>query len=166
MMKQFFKMQSVVAIALLVGLTAICQTSFAAEWRRLNGGVASAIVYNCNEWISLREYPDSSSSTLARVPLGAIVMLKEPKNRNFALVKYKGTTGWALKEYLTTEYLAYYVVNCNEWVSLRAEPSVDSERLSKIPWGAEVRFVREAENGFKYVAYRGQLGYVPNEYVE
>lgn len=165
-MKVFFRMRLARAFTLLIGLMIICQTGYAAEWRRLEGGVAAAIVYNCNEWITLREYPNSNSASLARVPLGAVVVVKESDNHKFALVRYKGTTGWALKEYLTIEYLAYHVVNCNEWVSLRDEPSADFEKICEIPWGAEVRYVRDAESDFKYVAYKGKLGYVPNEYLE
>lgn len=159
-------MRSVRAFILWVGLMIICQTGYTAEWKRIESGVAVAIVYNCDEWITLREYPNSNSTSVARVPLGAVVVIKESDNQNYSLVRYKGTTGWALKEYLTMDYLAYHVTNCKEWVSLRDEPSADSERICEIPWGAEVRYVRDAENDFKYVVYRGESGYVPSEYLE
>ena len=52
------------------------------------------------------------------------------------------------------------VVNCQEWVSLRAEPSVDSDRIAKVPLGAVVTACREAENGFIRCDYDGMRGYI------
>ena len=52
------------------------------------------------------------------------------------------------------------VVNCQEWVSLRAEPSTESDRLAKVPLGAVVTACREAENGFIRCDYDGLRGYI------
>jgi len=59
------------------------------------------MVVNCNEYITLREEPDTSATALARMPLGekGMVFLSEADN-GFWQVSYKGQTGYALAKYL------------------------------------------------------------------
>lgn len=67
-----------------------------------------ATVVNCNEWISLREYPSTEAPRLTTIPLGATVKIyrgqlgensSSPKN-GFYYTKYNGMSGWCLKEYI------------------------------------------------------------------
>ncbi len=65
------------------------------------------------------------------------------------------------------------VVNCNEWVSLRSEPSVNATRLAKVPLGAWVythgSFAHNTmgdNNTFVRVLYNGQWGWVLDNYLE
>ena len=61
----------------------------------------------------------------------------------------------------------YIVVNCNEWVSLRYAPNVNSERLTKIPLGTKVLAAdMNPRNGFIAVHYNGFKGYVLEEYLK
>ena len=59
------------------------------------------MVVNCEEFITLREEPDTHAAALDRMPLGGkpVVFLGEADN-GFQLVSYKGQTGYALKKYL------------------------------------------------------------------
>ena len=57
------------------------------------------------------------------------------------------------------------VVNCEEWVSLRAAPDTTAERLAKVPLGAEVTDCALAGNGFVACAYAGQAGYILGDYL-
>lgn len=57
------------------------------------------------------------------------------------------------------------VDGCSEWVSLRKEPSTKSDRILKIPLGAMVWSLGEAENGFWKVNYAGKSGYVLRKYL-
>ena len=57
------------------------------------------------------------------------------------------------------------VDDCSEWVSLRKEPSTKSERILKIPLGAMVKYLGEAENGFCKVHYAASTGYVLRKYL-
>ena len=68
-----------------------------------------ARVVNCNEWISLREYPSVEAARLAKIPLGTVVkiyrgMLGEnsssPRN-GFYWTEYNGMHGWCLQEYIS-----------------------------------------------------------------
>lgn len=128
-------------------------------------------VEKCDEWISLRARPTEDSQVLTRIPLGAKVTVLDDndpcyKEMVFAHVVYGGQTGYALYEYLTSSWTMYKVVNCNEFISLRDAPSVNATCIAQVPLGELVRFVKEDYNGFYYVAYKDQLGYVLSEYLE
>ena len=58
-------------------------------------------VVNCNEYITLREEPDTRAAALDRMPLGekGVVFLGEADN-GLWLVSYEGQTGYALAKYL------------------------------------------------------------------
>jgi hypothetical protein len=57
------------------------------------------------------------------------------------------------------------VINCKEWVSLRAEPSTESERLTKIPLGGIVEECYSYDDGWVYGLYCGMYGYVSMDYL-
>lgn len=58
------------------------------------------------------------------------------------------------------------VVKCNEYITLRAEPSTKAEALDRVPLGAEVRILGEYDEKFMRVMYGGQAGFVLSEYLE
>lgn len=70
-------------------------------------------------------------------------------------------------------YRTGYIVNCDEWISLREYPSTEAPRLAEIPLGAQVtvynRFYRSGEPGiynlFYKVTYRGIEGYALCHYI-
>lgn len=65
-----------------------------------------------------------------------------------------------------TEDVSYFtVVNCNEWVSLRSEPDVNSFRLTEVPLGSFVLDCGEYVNGFNFVSFAGTYGYIKSDYL-
>ena len=60
------------------------------------------------------------------------------------------------------------IVNCKDYVSLRAKRSTSSTRLTKVPLGAMVLAFPEYgdENGFIMCEYQGKTGYILAEYLE
>ena len=64
-----------------------------------------------------------------------------------------------------TQPKTYYVVNCNEYISLRARPSTEAEALRTMPLGASVSYLGDADNGFAKVEYRGTTGYALKSYL-
>ena len=58
------------------------------------------------------------------------------------------------------------VVNCNEWVSLREEPSTKSQRLVKVSLGAIVSNCQQVNDAWIYAEYDGYSGYILAEYLE
>jgi len=63
-------------------------------------------------------------------------------------------------------WVGAYVVNCNEWISLREYRSTQAPRLAKIPLGAYVEIHEDTYiNGFWQVRYRGIVGYALGDYL-
>ena len=58
------------------------------------------------------------------------------------------------------------VMHCQEWVSLRSEPSTDSQRLAKVPLGTAVQDCVLASGGFIQCEYKGMQGYILGDYLE
>lgn len=58
------------------------------------------------------------------------------------------------------------VINCKEWVSLRAEPDAKSDRICKVPLGALVHDCSWYDENFIFCNYDGQKGYILVDYLE
>lgn len=157
------------AMMMLAGFLLFPQAGDAAM-RGINteGGM---YVTNCESWVSLRSYASTEAPVLERIPLGAKVTIIDDNDpcyneMVFAHVRYQGRRGYVLYSYLTPKWTLYRVVNCNEWISLRTEPSTEAPVAARIPRGQLVRFVKQAENGFYYVDYNGKLGYALSYYLD
>jgi len=86
----------------------------------------------------------------------------EDNNSSSKYAVYSGTTRVeGIGDYVGERY----IVNCDEWVSLRMEPDASSERVAKVPLGALVTECFEAENGFYLCAYNGLAGYIKSDYL-
>lgn len=59
-----------------------------------------------------------------------------------------------------------FVVNCDEWVSLRKSPSTSSERLKKVPLDATVTDCEWVDGDFTRCTYEGVTGYILDKYLE
>lgn len=58
------------------------------------------------------------------------------------------------------------VAYCEEWISLRAQPSTESQRIATIPLGALVLVTDRYNDGYFVSAeYNGLRGYVLREYL-
>ncbi len=71
----------------------------------------------------------------------------------------------AAPEAAQAAYTTMYVVNCNEFITLRPGDSTSSGEICKIPLGASVSYVSTAGNGFYQVIYNGQTGYALASYL-
>ena len=88
-------------------------------------------------------------------------------------------TNWQQENLVPKTTNSWYwarVVNCNEWISLRAYPSTEAERLVKIPLGATVQIyhgqfgegrneVHSPSHGFYLTRYEGMSGWCLIEYI-
>jgi len=133
-------------------------------------------VVNCNEWVSLRSQPSTSSSRIAKVPLGAVLMECTRYSSQFVYGNYNGQWGYVLSEYLSrvpdqvVEGQGYVgdmrVVNCDQWVSLREEPSTSAARIATVPLGATVSNCTWYSNNFISCEYNGMVGYILSSYLQ
>jgi len=123
---------------------------------------------NCQEWVSLREVAAAGGARLMRVPLGEEVTVYRTLSKGYSLCKARGVYGYILSEYLVSGYVENgyrYVTNCEEWVSLRALPDSTSQRLAKVPLGAQVRWLEVHSSGYTRCLYQGTVGYIRTEYL-
>ena len=131
-------------------------------------------VVNCQEWVSLRLSPDTSSKRLAKVYLGELVTNCAEGPDGFVFCEYGGTAGYILGQYLSKTALPYdteilpnqMVVNCQEWVSLRSGPSDGASRLTTVPLGAIVRACYRANESYICCEYGGTRGYIASGYLK
>ena len=147
-----------------------------------NGDLADAYAYpefyevmqivGCPEWTPLREIADVNARQIAEVPLGAVMYDCLFYGDDFTYVNYNGMGGYVLTEYITLgdgnevqpDLSVKYVTNCNEEVSLRAEPTNESERLAWVSKGTAIEAL-DAKDGYFYVCYEGQYGYIHGDYL-
>ena len=62
--------------------------------------IPNQMVYNCSEYVSLRQYPDTNSTRLQKVPLNAIVTGCIRYNEQFVWCTYRKDSGYILAKYL------------------------------------------------------------------
>jgi len=123
-------------------------------------------IVNCDQWVSLRSSPSTSASRLCEVPLGAVVEVYSC-NSQFSECYYDGCWGFILNEYISFANGGYnyaYVVNCDQWVSLRSSPSTSAPRLREVPLGAIVECY-DYNYEFSQCYYDGCWGFILNEYL-
>ena len=133
-------------------------------------------VINCNEWVSLREYPNKNSNRLTTVPLGAYVD-GYYYNSEFVECYYNGQWGYILSTYLSngnssssaasfdSNYLGKkMVINCNEFVTLRSGPSTSASAVTRVAKGEEVDCYYYNDT-FTYCYYNGLSGYILSRYL-
>lgn len=126
-------------------------------------------VVHCNEFITLRETPNTSGKEICKMPLGVDVSFIENSNNGFAKVAYGGHQGYCLVSYLDfynySDGTAMTVYNCNESITLRKIPSTKGEEICQIPLGETVVFRAVASNGFYLISYNGYTGYSLAQYL-
>ena len=136
-------------------------------------------VVNCNESITLRVSDSTNAKEIRQIPLGAAVSFMENAANGFYKVSYNGSTGYALASYLSVDPYDHYVasttastvwsgkvVRCNEYITLRRNPSTTGEEITKIPLRAIVTVYSGADNGFYYIYYDGFEGYALAGYID
>ena len=131
-------------------------------------------IARCDEYVNLREAPDSKSRSLERVYIGEVVMAT-PYNSAFSYCCYNGQYGYIRSEYLSSDIQpwsdgAFRVANCREYISLRKMPMKGAEVKTRIPLGATLDKVYYHDGGdttdsFVYVKYNGQYGFVLWDYL-
>ena len=100
MLKKIFSVMLLATVFIFVGNQA---EAYSRNERDFIGAAYEAKVVNCNEWISLRYSPSTSSERIATIPLGAIVTVYDGPVwgiDGFYPVEYRGMKGYCLKEYL------------------------------------------------------------------
>ena len=132
-------------------------------------------VVNCSSWVTLRSSPSTSASSVAKVPLGSSVE-GYYYNSQFTECYWNGKHGYILSTYLSngssgsassssSSYLGKKtIVNCNEFVTLRAYASTSAPTVTKVAKGQKVDAYYY--NGtFCRCFYNGLEGYILSKYL-
>lgn len=133
-------------------------------------------IVNCASYASLRAYPDTSSTRLMQIPLGAIVTNVYYQDDRFSYCVYGDMDGYILNSNLAwvsggnqaasagasgyTQIGTAVIVNCLAYASLRAYPDTGSTRIAKVPVGSVVTNVYIVDDRFAYCEYAGMAGYI------
>jgi uncharacterized protein YraI len=140
------------------------------------GGVREASatggMYRTTTSLNLRSKPSTSAKVILVMPKGAAVeYLSESKN-GFMKVAYQGTSGWAYADYLEVTnggsddppvVLGYAVTTSS--VNFRSGPSTGHDILKVLAKGTQVEYTDLERYGFRYVVYKGQGGWIYEDYL-
>lgn len=124
----------------------------------------------CSQSITLRSAPDVYASEICQISLGSAVGVVQAADNGFYYVQYNGNFGYALASFLKSGsgwsiYDICQVVNCNESITLRPGPYVESGEIRQIPLGENVTYIGNAGNGFYEIFYMGDHGYAMADYL-
>lgn len=130
--------------------------------------VISTWYADCKEYINLRVNPNSSSKSIARIPVnGEFILLGW--SGEFAMVDYKGLRGYVAAGYIQpvgklAAASIEWTPNCDEFISLRAAPG-GSTVLAKITVDENLIFEKWCGK-YALVSYQDTKGYVLANYIK
>lgn len=147
------------------------------------GTIYYADVY---DFLTLRSEASTSSSALAYIPpFGAMQSIEKSGKMIKVVVLETGMTGWVNGDYVVTDISKckragksqtsgsssnigdIYVVDANEWITLRESPSTKGNEIEKIPTGHFVVLLEKTTDDFWMVqAEDGNIGYVMCSYLD
>ena len=174
-MKKFIALLMLVAI--LMTATAFAEGAY----------LGTMTVVNCKNWVTLREKASTTADAVTRIPWGENVDAYAYNSR-FAECYYRGLHGYVLLNYLSdgiardyqryergdsteqnTDYDNFLgskrIVNCKNWVTMRASASTKAATVTRIPLGEYVEAYKYNEK-FAECYYNGMHGYVLNKYLK
>ena len=131
-------------------------------------------VINCQSFVTLRSGPSTSAGEVTRVPRGATVEAYY-YNSQFAECYYSGMHGYILTTYLSigngtassqsSDYMGKrYIVNCNEFVTLRQYADRSAPTVTKVAKGQQVD-AYYYDGTFCRCFYNGLEGYILSVYL-
>lgn len=128
-------------------------------------------VVNCDDYVSMREYPDTDSERILKISLGSVVEDCYVYDDDFIHGEFDMQYGYILSEYLepcsgVKTFDRLQVVGSDEYVLLFSQPDTESRRLLKVPLGAMVENCVIHDDDFTYAEYDGRCGFILSEYLE
>ncbi len=126
--------------------------------------VGNMEVVNCNEWVSLREYPRTNAKRLVKVSLGAIVHDCYAYSDEWYYAEFDGYSGYILAEYLEPSdgritFNAMMTILPDEGTPFYAV--IDGEEpLDYIPTNTIVRNCSIMDNNRIYVEWGSRCGFI------
>ncbi|MBQ3269126.1 MAG: SH3 domain-containing protein [Clostridia bacterium] len=174
-MKKLRLFALMLALTLTLGLCAAHAEPYYNYGTSYENLIGAMEIVNCQSWTSLRMYPDSHSTRLLKVPVGAVVTNCYYQDDRFTYCEYNGIGGYILNsclsfiygpvgyEYSADNYLGnMQITNCQSYASLRDYPDTRANLLVRVPLGEIVTNVFYQDDRFSYCIYNGVEGYILN----
>ena len=153
--------------------------AYAYDYEDYTDLIGAMEIVNCASYASLRAYPDTSSQSLARVPLGSIVYNCWYQDEKFTYCEFDGMQGYILnsnlsfisgpvgQEYTDDMYLGNYrIVNCKSYASLRDYPDTKGNLITRVPLGSIVTNVYYENERFCYCMFGDAEGFILSDNLE
>ncbi len=118
--------------------------------------------------LNLRATASTNGSVLIVLPDGAQVTLTGNQSNGFLSVTYRGISGWAFAEYLSTgsvEPSSDTATVIDGALNLRASASTSAAVVTVLPDGAVVTLLGQPSNGFSNVSWNGAIGWAYSIYL-
>jgi uncharacterized protein YgiM (DUF1202 family) len=119
--------------------------------------------------VNLRKKPSTSSKVLLVIPAGEVVTDLDSTSNGFYKVSYQGTKGWVYGSYLASTNTDPGLLNgtavTTSSVNLRAYPEVGDNIILVAPKGASIDTSEKTVDGFRYVAYNGNEGWMSDQFI-
>lgn len=154
-------------LILLLTLTAITSVFYIET--AAAGTIAYGAVTVQASSLNIRSAPDTSSSIIATVKRGEIVVILEKTNSDWYLINYHGTKGYVASMYLTNILTAE---NFNATGKLTADdvmfrnaPSTAGSPLGSCDSGTIVKIIG-INSGWYKVKFGGDTGYIRSDFIE
>ena len=150
-------MKKLAALLMLLCILAVSVPAVADDY------IGNMEVINCNEWVSLREWPDTSAKRLLKVSLGAIVSNCRQVDDEWIYAEYDGYSGYILAEYLQPSdgRLTFSAMMITILDGAPFYATIDStEPIDCIPANTIVRNCSIMDNDRVYVEWGTRCGFI------
>jgi uncharacterized protein YgiM (DUF1202 family) len=132
-----------------------------------SASAATGFTFRTTTSVNLRASSNNTSKIIKVVPEGAKVTDYDQVLENgYRGVDYNGTTGWIYNDFLVPDAASPVAFYTTTSVNFRAGSSTSSKILKVIPANAKVLdYDFKVENGFRGVDYKGQRGWIYDQFL-
>lgn len=131
----------------------------------------TTLTYTVSANANFRSGPGTGYSILGVIVKGATFKINGQTQNGYAGVIYQDKTGWVLASLVVEAGApqADPVIVDSAWVSasvnLRSGPGTSYTVLRVVPYGSQIGISDTVKNGFRYVSYAGQAGWMSDTYI-
>lgn len=156
--------------SLIRGIAGIGAAAAVAATLGVRGAGAALTQYKTTARVNLRSGASTSASVITVVPAGAIVSYQGVDSNAFVNVGYGHFYGWIHQSYLVAvgdapKPIIVGTARTTASVNLRNGPSTGNQVVRVVPKGAAVQISDTVRQGFRYVVYNGQGGWMTVQFL-
>jgi uncharacterized protein YraI len=132
---------------------------------------SGARLYTVSANANFRSGPSTGYTILGVVRVGNTFAPRGIEQNGYAAITFQGQNGWVLASLVTpTDQVGGDPVisgsgRTTDTVNLRSGPSTGNRVLRVVPNGAKIGTSTTVQNGFRYVTWDGQTGWMYDDYI-